>query len=81
MKMNTLQILFFMNLSHMSCVRITDVKKSFESFTKVNYLHEFVTSVKNSLKLDICEKLVPIQISKLVVRIFHTYKNVTYSCE
>ena len=33
------------------------------------------------LKLDICEKLVPIKISKLVVRIFHTYQNVTYSCE
>ena len=35
----------------------------------------------NSLKLNISEKFVPIEISKLVVRIFHTYQNVTYSCE
>ena len=33
------------------------------------------------LKLNICEKRVPIKISKLVVRVFHTYRNVTYSCD
>ena len=48
MNMNALQILFFMNLSHMSCVRITDMKNPCESFTKVINLHVFVTSVKNS---------------------------------
>ena len=32
--MNALQILFFVNLSHMSSVRITDVKDSCESFTE-----------------------------------------------
>ena len=140
--MNALQILFIMNLSHMSCLRITDMKNSCESFTEVKdsqvfvtvknshefftgvtnwfefftlvtdsfdfhirknlshvwrILHKLVTHLKNSnefftgvtntcefftrLKLDICEKLVPIKISKLVVRIFHTYQNVTYSCE
>ena len=68
-----------------------------ESVTHVKNSHVFVTSVKNSnefftgmtntcefftrLKLDICEKLVPIKISKLVVRKFHTYQNVMYSCE
>ena len=96
MNMNALQILLFMNLSHMSCVRITDGKISCESFIEVKDSHVFVTSVKirtNSsqvtntcefftrLKLDSCEKLVPIKISKLVVRIFHTYQNVTYSRE
>ena len=117
--------LFFMNLSLMSCERITDVKNSCESFTEVKESYAFVTSVKNShefftgvtntfefftlvtdsfdfhirtnlshvwrirtylsqlwkiwsvtntcefftrIKLDICEKLVPIKISKLVVR-------------
>ena len=87
--MNALQNTLFMNLSHMSCVRITDVKNSCESFTEAKDSHVFVTSVKNSnefytgvkntcefftrLKLDICENLVPIKISKLVVSIFqHT---------
>ena len=36
----------FMNLSHMSSVRITDVKDSCESFTEVKDSHIFVTSEK-----------------------------------
>ena len=44
--MNALQILFFMNLSHMSSVRITNVKDSCESFTEVKDSHVFVTSEK-----------------------------------
>ena len=44
--MNTLQILFLMNLSHMSSVRITNVKDSCESFTEVKDSHVFVTSEK-----------------------------------
>ena len=48
MNMNALKMLFFMSLSHMSCVRITDVKNSCESFTKVKDSHVIVTSVKNS---------------------------------
>ena len=46
MNMNTLQLLFFMNLSHMSCVRITDVKNvkdvknSCESFTRICHICE-----------------------------------------
>ena len=48
-----------------------------EFFTGVTNTYEFFTR----LKLDICEKLVPIKISKLVVRIFHTYQNVMYACE
>ena len=50
MNMNTLQILFFMHLSQLSCVRIKDVKNSCESFTEVKDSHVFVTSVKNSTK-------------------------------
>ena len=46
MNMNALQILFFMNLLHMSCVRIT------EKFVRVLHRSEefacIVTSVKNS---------------------------------
>ena len=37
-----------MNLSHMSYVRITDVKNSRESFTEVKDSHVFVTSVKEN---------------------------------
>ena len=37
--MNALQILFFMNLSHMSCVRITDMKDSCE-FVRVLHRSE-----------------------------------------
>ena len=44
--MNALQILFFMNLSLMSCVRIADVKDSCESLTEVKDSHVFVTSEK-----------------------------------
>ena len=43
-----IQILFFMILSDMYCVRITDLKSSCESFTEVKNSHVFVTSVKNS---------------------------------
>ena len=63
------------------------VKNSHVFVTHVNNSNEFFTGMTNTcefftpLKLDICEKLVPIKISKLVVRIFHTYQNVTYSCE
>ena len=39
---------FFMNLPHMSCEHITDVKNSCESFTEVKESYVFVTSVKNS---------------------------------
>ena len=46
-------------------------------FTGVTNTCEFFTR----LKLDIGEKLVPIKISELGVRIFHTYQNVTYSWE
>ena len=53
------------------------VKKSNELFSSVTHMCKFFTR----LKLDICEKLVPIKISELAVRIFHTYQNVTYSCE
>ena len=58
-----------------------------ESVTRVKNSNEFYTGVTNAcefftrLKLDIYEKLVRIKISKLVVRIFYTYQNVTYSCE
>ena len=44
--MNALQTLFFMNLSHMSSVRITNVKDSCESFTEVKDSHVLVTSEK-----------------------------------
>ena len=44
--MNALQIPFFMYLSHMSSVRITNVKDSCESFTEVKDSHVFVTSEK-----------------------------------
>ena len=44
--MNALQILFFMNLSHMSSVRTANVKDSWESFTEVKDSHVFVTSEK-----------------------------------
>ena len=44
--MNALQILFFMNLSHMSSVRITNVKDSCKSFTEMKDSHVFVTSVR-----------------------------------
>ena len=80
-----------------TCDRFVWLSHSNESVTRVKVWHVFVTHVNNSnefftgmtntceffthLKLDICEKLVPIKISKLVVRIFHTYQNVTYSCE
>ena len=37
-----------MNLSHMACKRITDVKNSCESFTEGKELYVFVTFVKNS---------------------------------
>ena len=60
-----------------SHVFVTHVANSNEFFTGVSNTCKFFTR----LKLDICEKLVPIKISKLVVRIFHTYQNVTYSCE
>ena len=46
--MNALQILFFMILSHMSGVRVTDVKNVCESFTEAKDSHVFVTSMKNS---------------------------------
>ena len=42
---NALQILFFVNLSHLSYVRITDVKNPCESFTEVKDSHIFITSV------------------------------------
>ena len=73
-------------LSH-SNESVTRVKNSHVFVTHVNNSNEFFTGMTNTceffthLKLDICEKLVPIKISKLVVRIFHTYQNVTYSCE
>ena len=46
----------FMNLSHMSCVRITDVKNSCESFTEVKdshvfFTHEFSTGVTNTFEV------------------------------
>ena len=40
------KLLFFMNISHMSSVRITNVKDSCESFTEVKDSHVFVTSEK-----------------------------------
>ena len=43
--MNLSHMSYLINLSHMSCVRITDVKNSFESFT-VKDSNVFVTSVK-----------------------------------
>ena len=76
----------FVLLSHsneyVTCVKnshvfVKSVKNSNEFFTGVTNTCEFFTR----LKLDICEKLVPIKISKLVVRKFHTYQNVIYSCE
>ena len=76
----------FVCLSH-SNESVTRVKNSHVFVTHVNNSNEFFTGMTNTceffthLKLDICEKLVPIKISKLVVRIFHTYQNVTYSCE
>ena len=71
----------------MSWVRIIEVKDSHVSVASVKNSHEFFTGVTNAceffkrLKLDICKKkkLVPIKISKFVVRIFHTYRNVTYN--
>ena len=61
---NALRILFFMNLSHVECVRITDGKKLCESFTEVKDSHVFVTSVKKIARiLHKCDKN---------VRIFHT---------
>ena len=76
----------FVWLSH-SNISVTRVKNSHVLVTHVKNSNEFFTYVTNTcefftrLKLDICEKLVPIKISKLVVRIFHIYQNVTYSCE
>ena len=46
--MKALQIHFFMNLSHMSCVRITDVINLRESLTEMKDSHVFGTSVNNS---------------------------------
>ena len=40
------KLLFFMNISHMSSVRIKNVKDSCESFTEVKDSHVFVTSEK-----------------------------------
>ena len=68
---------------------VTRVKNSHLFVTHVENSNEFVTGVTNTcefftlIKLDIWEKLVLItcKISKLVVRIFYTYQNVTYSCE
>ena len=68
------------NLSHLwknSHVSVTNVKTSNEFFTGMTNTCESFTR----LKLDICEKLVPIKIWKLVVRKFHTYQNMMYSCE
>ena len=45
------KLLFFMNISHMSSVRITNVKDSCESFTEVKDSHVFVTSEKFVLVL------------------------------
>ena len=76
----------FVWLSH-SNESVTRVKKSDVFVTHVQNKNEFFTGVTNTcefftrLKLDICEKLVRIKISKLAVRIFHRYQNVTYSCE
>ena len=72
---------------HISNESVTRAKNSHVFVTHVNNSNEFFTGMTNTceffshLKLDICEKLVPIKISKLVVSIFHTYQNVTYSCE
>ena len=49
---------------------VASVKIFFEFFTCVTNTCEFFTR----LKLDICEKRVPIKISKLIVRTFHTYQ-------
>ena len=69
----------FVWLSH-SNEFVTRVKNSHVIVTHQKNSNEFFTGVTR-LKLDICEKIVPVKISKLVVRIFHTYQNVTYSCE
>ena len=73
-----------------TCDRFVWLSHSNISATRVKNSHVFVTSVKNSnefftcvtntcefftrLKVDTCDKLVPIKISKLVVRKFHTYQ-------
>ena len=53
MNMNALQILFFMNLAHTSCVRITAVKNSHEFFTGVTDTFEFFTLVTDSFDFHI----------------------------
>ena len=83
------------NFSHLWQIRLTftfeRICHTCEEFAHICHTwknaKEFFTSMTNTcelftrLKLDICEKLVPIKISKLVERIFHIYQNVTYSCE
>ena len=69
-------------------MNLSRVKNTHVFVTHEKNLNEFFTGVTNTcefftrLKLDICGKRVPIKIPKLIVRIFHTYQNVTYTaCE
>ena len=64
-----------------TCEEFTRICYTCEKFERILHRCDKYVRILHTSKLDICEKLVPIKISKLVVRIFHTYQNVTYSCE
>ena len=64
-----------------TCEEFTRICYTCEKFERILHRCDKCVRILHTSKLDICEKLVPIKISKLVVRIFHTYQNVTYSCE
>ena len=64
---------------HVRNESVTHVKNSHVFVTQVKNLKAFIKGVINTcelftrLKLDICEKLVPIKISKLVVYVYFTH--------